>query len=146
MQNTSAICNSCGILVVPTTPTLGVRATARHMNEAPGDAGGSSANLSTAIPSDRPAESGIAVPYGPRAEELMPSMADPQPNTPSRFGEGPAPALDAAEPPYNVDAERAVLGACMHNGDIIDAVRPVLGERAEERRVGRDARRGRASY
>ncbi|MFF8018870.1 DnaB-like helicase N-terminal domain-containing protein [Streptomyces sp. NPDC007929] len=57
----------------------------------------------------------------------MPSMADPQPNTPSRFRE-PEPTRDAAEPPYNVDAERAVLGACMHNADIIDAVRPVLGE------------------
>ncbi|MFJ9585785.1 DnaB-like helicase N-terminal domain-containing protein [Streptomyces acidicola] len=54
-------------------------------------------------------------------------MADPQPNTPSRFRE-PELTRDAAEPPYNVDAERAVLGACMHNADIIDAVRPVLGE------------------
>ncbi|GGZ85470.1 hypothetical protein GCM10010344_61120 [Streptomyces bluensis] len=57
-------------------------------------------------------------------------MTDPQPNTPSRFAEGPEPGLGVAEPPYNVDAERAVLGACMHNGDIIDEVRPILGEGA----------------
>lgn len=45
---------------------------------------------------------------------------------PSRFGEGPTPM----EPPFNVDAERAVLGACMHEADVIDAVRPILGDDA----------------
>ncbi|MCX5267415.1 MULTISPECIES: DnaB-like helicase N-terminal domain-containing protein [unclassified Streptomyces] len=57
-------------------------------------------------------------------------MTDPQPNTPSRFAEGPEPTLGVAEPPYNVDAERAVLGACMHNGNVVDEVRPILGEGA----------------
>ncbi|AQT73245.1 DnaB-like helicase N-terminal domain-containing protein [Streptomyces sp. fd1-xmd] len=46
--------------------------------------------------------------------------------TPSRFDEGPTPT----EPPFNLDAERAVLGACMHKADVINAVRPVLGDDA----------------
>ncbi|MDH6190275.1 replicative DNA helicase [Streptomyces sp. CZ24] len=46
--------------------------------------------------------------------------------TPSRFDEGPTPT----EPPFNLDAERAILGACMHKADVIDAVRPVLGDDA----------------
>ncbi|MFG3364246.1 DnaB-like helicase N-terminal domain-containing protein [Streptomyces sp. NPDC048156] len=50
--------------------------------------------------------------------------------TPSHSAEGTVPMLDAAEPPYDVDAERAVLGACMHNSDVIDAVRPILGDDA----------------
>ncbi|MFJ8953915.1 MULTISPECIES: DnaB-like helicase N-terminal domain-containing protein [unclassified Streptomyces] len=57
-------------------------------------------------------------------------MADNRPNTPSRYEDGPESTLDAAEPPYNVDAERAVLGACMHDSAVIDAVRPVLGDDA----------------
>ncbi|MEU2961179.1 DnaB-like helicase N-terminal domain-containing protein [Streptomyces albidoflavus] len=52
------------------------------------------------------------------------------PQMPSRYDDSHAPALDAAEPPYNVDAERAVLGACMHRGDIIDTVRHVLADDA----------------
>ncbi|MEV0262755.1 DnaB-like helicase N-terminal domain-containing protein [Streptomyces sp. NPDC050617] len=36
----------------------------------------------------------------------------------------------AAEPPFNVEAERAVLGACMHKADVIDVVRPILGDEA----------------
>jgi replicative DNA helicase len=61
----------------------------------------------------------------------MPSMTDAQPNTPSHFEYGHAPNHDGqAEPPFNVEAERAVLGACMHDSDVIDAVRPILGDDA----------------
>ncbi|MEU0443868.1 DnaB-like helicase N-terminal domain-containing protein [Streptomyces tendae] len=60
----------------------------------------------------------------------MPQGTTLPPEMPSHYDEGPAPALDAVEPPYNVDAERSVLGACMHRGDIIDTVRHVLAENA----------------
>ncbi|GHE32501.1 hypothetical protein GCM10018771_10540 [Streptomyces cellulosae] len=60
----------------------------------------------------------------------MPQGTTLPPQTPSRSAEGTVPMLDAAEPPYNVDAERAVLGACMHHSDVIDTVRPVLGDDA----------------
>ncbi|WP_274031076.1 DnaB-like helicase N-terminal domain-containing protein [Streptomyces sp. MMBL 11-1] len=56
----------------------------------------------------------------------MPQGTTLPPQTPSRFDEGPMPM----EPPYNMDAECAVLGACMHKADIIDAVRPILGDDA----------------
>ncbi len=52
------------------------------------------------------------------------------PQMPSRYEEGPTPLLDGAEPPQNLDAECAVLGACMHKPDIIDAARPILGDGA----------------
>ncbi|MGW7263198.1 DnaB-like helicase N-terminal domain-containing protein [Streptomyces sp. NPDC054842] len=60
----------------------------------------------------------------------MPQGTTLPPEMPSLYDDGPAPMLDAVEPPYNVDAERSVLGAGMHNGDIIDTVRHVLGEDA----------------
>lgn len=44
-------------------------------------------------------------------------------------GDGPTPT-DITEPLHDVDAERAVLGACMGNGDIADTVRHLLGEGA----------------
>ncbi|MFJ7169636.1 DnaB-like helicase N-terminal domain-containing protein [Streptomyces globosus] len=46
--------------------------------------------------------------------------------TPSHSEEGPTPL----EPPFSIEAERAVLGACMHKADVIDAVRPILGDDA----------------
>lgn len=60
----------------------------------------------------------------------MPQGTTLPPQMPSRYEEGPTPPLDGAEPPQNVDAERAVLGACMHSSDAIDAARPVLGDDA----------------
>ncbi|MFZ3569656.1 DnaB-like helicase N-terminal domain-containing protein [Streptomyces sp. BH097] len=54
-------------------------------------------------------------------------MADPEPN---RTTLPPLPPVEAQEPPANVDAERAVLGACMHDATVIDTVRPVLGDDA----------------
>ncbi|MET8473962.1 DnaB-like helicase N-terminal domain-containing protein [Streptomyces sp. NPDC006422] len=51
------------------------------------------------------------------------------PQIPSRYEDAPAP-VDAAEPPYNMDAERAVLGACMHNSAVIDLVRHIVGDDA----------------
>ncbi|MEB8343910.1 DnaB-like helicase N-terminal domain-containing protein [Streptomyces endophyticus] len=54
-------------------------------------------------------------------------MADPDPN---RTTPPPLPPMEALESPYNVDAERAVLGACMHDAAVIDTVRPVLGDDA----------------
>ncbi|MFJ9128270.1 DnaB-like helicase N-terminal domain-containing protein [Streptomyces sp. NPDC102340] len=54
-------------------------------------------------------------------------MADPEPN---RTTPPPLPPMEALEPPYNVDAERAVLGACMHDAAVIDTVRPILGDDA----------------
>ncbi|MFF0450062.1 DnaB-like helicase N-terminal domain-containing protein [Streptomyces sp. NPDC004609] len=55
----------------------------------------------------------------------------PPAQIPSRSQEPPAPAYGSQmEPPFNVDAERAVLGACMHDSGIIDTVRPALGEDA----------------
>ncbi|WP_223206075.1 DnaB-like helicase N-terminal domain-containing protein [Streptomyces xanthii] len=59
----------------------------------------------------------------------MPSMADARPNTPSRYEDGSAP-VDVVEPPYNMDAERAVLGACMHDSGVIDTVRHIVGDDA----------------
>ncbi|MFE9790886.1 DnaB-like helicase N-terminal domain-containing protein [Streptomyces goshikiensis] len=56
----------------------------------------------------------------------MPQGTTLPPQTPSHFSEGASP-LDL---PFNVDAERAVLGACMHKADVIDAVRPILGDDA----------------
>ncbi|WP_411144919.1 DnaB-like helicase N-terminal domain-containing protein [Streptomyces sp. x-80] len=56
----------------------------------------------------------------------MPQGTTLPPEMPSHFGEGPTPM----EPPFNIDAERAVLGACMHKADLIDAVRPILGDDA----------------
>ncbi|MEU4150458.1 DnaB-like helicase N-terminal domain-containing protein [Streptomyces sp. NPDC026659] len=44
--------------------------------------------------------------------------------TPSRFDDDPT----SMEPPYSVEAECAVLGACMLYSDVIDTVRPVLGD------------------
>ncbi|MFI9834587.1 DnaB-like helicase N-terminal domain-containing protein [Streptomyces sp. NPDC051913] len=51
---------------------------------------------------------------------------------PSRFGYGPTqPSPDeSAQAPFNLDAECAVLGACMHDSGVIDTVRPILGEDA----------------
>ncbi|MFE9566947.1 DnaB-like helicase N-terminal domain-containing protein [Streptomyces sp. NPDC006692] len=50
---------------------------------------------------------------------------------PSRYVEGPAPMQSGlAAPPFNLEAERAVLGACMHRVEIVDAVRPILGDDA----------------
>ncbi|MFF1601906.1 DnaB-like helicase N-terminal domain-containing protein [Streptomyces mirabilis] len=60
----------------------------------------------------------------------MPSMTDAQPNTPSRSADVHAQAPDGPSQPFNVEAERAVLGACMHDSDVIDAVRPILGDDA----------------
>ncbi|MCD9879170.1 DnaB-like helicase N-terminal domain-containing protein [Streptomyces guryensis] len=61
----------------------------------------------------------------------MPQGTTLQPQTPSRSAEGPGPLPDGqTEPPFNVEAECAVLGACMHNSDIIDAIRPILGDAA----------------
>lgn len=54
-------------------------------------------------------------------------MADPEPN---RTTLPPLPPVEVQEPPSNVDAERAVLGACMHDAAVIDTVRPVLGDDA----------------
>jgi replicative DNA helicase len=56
----------------------------------------------------------------------MPQGTALPPQTPSHFGDGPTPM----EPPFNLDAERAVLGACMHYSHVIDTVRPVLGDDA----------------
>ncbi|MCT2589846.1 AAA family ATPase [Streptomyces sp. N2-109] len=53
------------------------------------------------------------------------------PQTPSRSAEGPAPLQNGyMEPPFNVDAERAVLGVCMHDSHVVDAIRPILGDDA----------------
>ena len=50
---------------------------------------------------------------------------------PSHFGYGPTPPpAESAQAPYNLDAECAVLGACMHDSGVIDTVRPILGEDA----------------
>jgi replicative DNA helicase len=50
---------------------------------------------------------------------------------PSHFGYGPTPPpAESAQAPYNLDAECAVLGACMHDSSVIDTVRPILGEDA----------------
>ncbi|WP_103545661.1 DnaB-like helicase N-terminal domain-containing protein [Streptomyces sp. SM1] len=58
-------------------------------------------------------------------------MTDARPNTPSHFEYGHASNHDGqAEPPFNVEAECAVLGACMHKAEVIDAVRPILGDDA----------------
>jgi replicative DNA helicase len=59
----------------------------------------------------------------------MPQGTTLPPEMSSHYGDDPTPP-DVAEPPYNMDAERAVLGACMHNGDTIDTVRHVLGDDA----------------
>ncbi|MFD9485094.1 DnaB-like helicase N-terminal domain-containing protein [Streptomyces sp. NPDC059991] len=58
----------------------------------------------------------------------MPSMTDPHPNAPhpSAHGHPPSPADTTAIPPHDVDAEAAVLGACMHDAAVIDAVRNLL--------------------
>lgn len=58
----------------------------------------------------------------------MPSMTDAWPNTPSRSTDIDAPAPDEPSPPFNIEAEQAVLGACMHHSDVIDTVRPILGD------------------
>ncbi|MGW6791305.1 DnaB-like helicase N-terminal domain-containing protein [Streptomyces chartreusis] len=61
----------------------------------------------------------------------MPSMTDAQPNTPSHSGYGhPPPPHEPGQAPFNLEAECAVLGACMHDSDVIDVVRPILGEDA----------------
>ncbi|MFJ2019620.1 DnaB-like helicase N-terminal domain-containing protein [Streptomyces nodosus] len=61
----------------------------------------------------------------------MPSMTDPQPDAPSHFGYGPSPwPEEPGQAPFNLEAERAVLGACMHDSDVIDAVRHILGDDA----------------
>ncbi|GAA1935060.1 hypothetical protein GCM10009716_47630 [Streptomyces sodiiphilus] len=60
----------------------------------------------------------------------MPNGTPMPPSMPSRHESAATSPLGTAEPPYNVDAERAVLGACMHNAEVIDTVRPVLGEEA----------------
>ncbi|MGZ9932309.1 DnaB-like helicase N-terminal domain-containing protein [Streptomyces sp. NC-S4] len=48
-------------------------------------------------------------------------MDDPLPHLPH-----PAPMDMTAVPPHDVEAEAAVLGACMHGADVIDAVRNLL--------------------
>jgi replicative DNA helicase len=57
-------------------------------------------------------------------------MTQPQPHTPSRWEGGGRPAADETAQPFNIEAERAVLGACMHHSDVIDTVRPILGDDA----------------
>ncbi|MEU6661784.1 DnaB-like helicase N-terminal domain-containing protein [Streptomyces sp. NPDC046821] len=56
----------------------------------------------------------------------MPEGTTLPPQMPSHFGEDAA----TVEPPFNVDAERAVLGACMHNSAAIDTVRHIVGDDA----------------
>ncbi|MFI0860365.1 DnaB-like helicase N-terminal domain-containing protein [Streptomyces smyrnaeus] len=61
---------------------------------------------------------------------MVQSRATP-PETPSApWAPGPPPLDAADEPLRDVDAERAVLGACMGNARVIDAVRHTLGEGA----------------
>lgn len=50
---------------------------------------------------------------------------------PSHFEYGHVPSRDElGQAPFNLDAECAVLGACMHHSDVIDTVRPILGDNA----------------
>ncbi|WP_103502951.1 MULTISPECIES: DnaB-like helicase N-terminal domain-containing protein [unclassified Streptomyces] len=64
----------------------------------------------------------------------MPEGTPPTPHTPSHAAsadsEPPGWQDPALRAPFNIDAECAVLGACMHRAEVIDAVRPVLGEDA----------------
>ncbi|MFE3854560.1 DnaB-like helicase N-terminal domain-containing protein [Streptomyces griseorubiginosus] len=53
----------------------------------------------------------------------------PQPPSPASSADD-EPPKDMLHAPFNLDAERAVLGACMHSADVIDTVRPVLGDSA----------------
>ncbi|MFP8944391.1 DnaB-like helicase N-terminal domain-containing protein [Streptomyces fenghuangensis] len=55
-------------------------------------------------------------------------MDDLRPNAPHPAAHGrPAPPIDVtAVPPHDVDAEAAVLGACMHDAAVVDAVRNLL--------------------
>lgn len=46
------------------------------------------------------------------------------PQTSSRFDAGEAPGLPM--PPHHLEAEQAVLGACMYSAAAVDAVRPIL--------------------
>ena len=54
----------------------------------------------------------------------MSSMDEPRPNAPHLAGVGrQSPVGDVtAVPPHDVDAEAAVLGACMHQAAVIDEV------------------------
>ncbi|MBV2356417.1 AAA family ATPase [Streptomyces sp. J2-1] len=56
----------------------------------------------------------------------MPQGTALPPQMPSHFDDAPA----LSEPPYSMDAECAVLGACMLYSRVIDTVRPVLGDDA----------------
>ncbi|MEU6121855.1 DnaB-like helicase N-terminal domain-containing protein [Streptomyces sp. NPDC047123] len=61
----------------------------------------------------------------------MPQGTTLPPQMPSHSADGSGPLPNGqTEPPFNVDAERSVLGACMHNADVIDTVRNVLGDDA----------------
>ncbi|MFJ4816630.1 DnaB-like helicase N-terminal domain-containing protein [Streptomyces sp. NPDC088801] len=53
----------------------------------------------------------------------------PQPPSPAVSADA-EPPTDMLHAPFNIDAERAVLGACMHSADVIDTVRSVLGDAA----------------
>ena len=55
-------------------------------------------------------------------------MTDPRPDAPSLPPAGDLASAPAslAEPPHNVEAEQAVLGASMHAGEAVDTVRGVL--------------------
>jgi replicative DNA helicase len=55
-------------------------------------------------------------------------MDEPRPNTPhlAESGRQPTPGDLTAVPPHDVDAEAAVLGACMHKAAVIDEVRQLL--------------------
>ncbi|WSM48129.1 AAA family ATPase [Streptomyces sp. NBC_01708] len=58
----------------------------------------------------------------------MSSMDEPRPTAPHLAGTGRQPTAGdlTAVPPHDVDAEAAVLGACMHKGAVIDEVRLLL--------------------
>src|SRR4051812_3174918 len=53
----------------------------------------------------------------------------PQPSSPAVPADA-EPPTDMLHAPFNIDAERAVLSSCMHSVDVIDTVRPVLGDAA----------------
>ncbi len=80
----------------------------------------------------------------------MSSMDEPRPNAPHLAGTGRQPTAGdlTAVPPHDVDAEAAVLGACMHQAAVIadgassprPALTPNLSGALGSRRPGRRER------